>query len=114
MNASERAEIQIYIKGQLQKVSEALIDYEKQLRPIAPECALGDLLRAEMMVKQEVLERAHSVLKRRNTALSSALKRLSEEAFGNCLICDEAISFERLKLIPESLYCIECAKEQEL
>lgn len=114
MNASDRAEIKVYIEDQLQKVSEELINYTKQLQPIAPECALGTLLRAEMMVKQEVLERAYSVLKKRNIALNSALKRLDEETFGNCLICDEVISLARLKLIPESLYCIRCAKEQEI
>jgi len=40
----------------------------------------------------------------------NALRRADREDFGRCIECDEPIAMERLRLRPESLRCIECAR----
>ncbi len=87
---------------------------QAQLGPIAPECSLGDLLRAEMMQNQEVLYGTYSEAKKRYNRLQYAQSRLDRDDYGHCIDCDDAIAFERLLLMPESQYCVRCAKERGL
>jgi len=46
--------------------------------------------------------------------IEDALHAMDEGRYGYCQICQEAIPLERLKALPESLYCIEHSPRQEL
>jgi len=45
--------------------------------------------------------------------IDDALSRLDQGTYGNCQKCGEPISEARLEAMPETLFCISCAKEQE-
>lgn len=102
------------IKSDLASLDKELKALELQLKPIAPDCSLGDLLRSEMMHDQEVLNSAYIEAKKRYNSLLYAKEHLEDEDYGVCIDCDEAIAFERLLLMPESRYCVRCAKENNL
>ena len=102
------------IKSDLGSLDRELKALELQLKPIAPDCSLGDLLRSEMMHDQEVLNSAYIEAKKRYNSLLYAKEHLEDEDYGVCIDCDEAIAFERLLLMPESRYCVRCAKENNL
>jgi DnaK suppressor protein len=38
-----------------------------------------------------------------------ALKRIRAGAYGNCLICQAPIAFDRLSVIPETKACVRCS-----
>ena len=40
--------------------------------------------------------------------LSEALRRMDEGNYGVCLSCDERIPYDRLAVMPETLYCVSC------
>jgi RNA polymerase-binding transcription factor len=42
------------------------------------------------------------------TLVESALARIGEGTFGDCLSCGQEISLPRLKAVPWSRYCITC------
>jgi DnaK suppressor protein len=46
-------------------------------------------------------------------AISQALKRLKEGAYGICADCEADIPFDRLKAEPWALRCVSCAAAQE-
>lgn len=46
-------------------------------------------------------------------AVSAALLRLRESRYGDCVDCGEAIAFDRLKVEPAALRCIECEARRE-
>lgn len=46
-------------------------------------------------------------------AVRDALARVHDAGFGQCLDCDEAIAFDRLKLEPWALRCVACETVQE-
>ena len=46
-------------------------------------------------------------------AVSNALARLHDADFGRCGDCGEAIPFERLKLEPWALRCVDCTARRE-
>ena len=99
------------VADDLESLAKELKAFEVQLRPIAPDCSLGDLLRSEMMHDQEVLNRACLEAKKRYNRLLYVNEHLHDKDYGLCADCDDAIAFERLLLMPEARYCISCAKE---
>ena len=46
-------------------------------------------------------------------AVSAALRRLKEGAYGLCADCGEGIAFDRLKVEPWALRCIACESRRE-
>lgn len=48
------------------------------------------------------------------TRIESALSAMDNGDYGICRTCGEAIPYERLEALPDSLYCIEHAPRQEL
>lgn len=114
MKKEEQKRLRIAIESALESLEIELKALELQLKPIAPDCSLGDLLRAEMMHDQEVLNATYIEAKKRYNGLKYAQRDLDNENYGVCIDCDDAIAFERLLLIPESRYCIRCAKENDL
>lgn len=46
-------------------------------------------------------------------ALDDAIKRIEENSYGKCNICGQAIPRQRLKVMPQAEYCIECQEKQE-
>ncbi len=46
-------------------------------------------------------------------ALDAALERMTEGRFGQCIECGVDIDFERLKVEPAALRCIECQRVHE-
>jgi len=42
------------------------------------------------------------------TSVDAALKRISEDTFGQCLNCSQEINTKRLEAIPWVCYCITC------
>ena len=61
-----------------------------------------------LYIKQ--LEELNKCLER----LNSAILRIDTKDYGICKECEEEIPYERLRLVPESIYCIECIKEFNL
>jgi DnaK suppressor protein len=47
------------------------------------------------------------------TRIDSALQRLANDEFGECVRCGEAIESKRLDFDPSVLLCIECATEAD-
>ena len=42
--------------------------------------------------------------------LNEALGRMDEGSYGRCAICGEPIPFDRLSVLPETLYCVVCGR----
>lgn len=114
MTPAERRHLKSKIEADLVSLEAELQAFEVQLRPIAPDCSLGDLLRAEMMQGQEVLNSAYIEAKKRYNRLQYAKTHLQDDDYGHCTDCDDDIAYERLLLMPESQYCVRCAKERGL
>ena len=45
--------------------------------------------------------------------IEEALERIEEGTYGNCVSCDGKINIDRLKAVPYTRLCIECARESE-
>jgi DnaK suppressor protein len=111
MTQEDRRQIKNKILEDIKSLEDEIKELQVRLEPIAPDCCLGDDLRFEMMHEQKVFEGIHHEAQKRIAKLKYALSKVDTKEYGVCAECDEEIALERLLLLPESLYCIECASE---
>lgn len=59
----------------------------------------------------DTIEAQVTSLERKLEFIRSAFKKLQKETYGLCENCKNPIAVERLKLIPEARYCIDCERK---
>lgn len=62
-------------------------------------------------VGHETVEAEIKDLQKRLVDIELALKKITKNRYGDCEKCGESIPLERLKLVPEARFCIECEKK---
>ncbi len=72
---------------------------------------LGDLSSDsyEQEVSAQLLQNERGML----LEIADAVERVDNGTFGQCENCHEPISLERLRAVPYTRYCIDCAQEME-
>lgn len=95
-----RADIEALLAGHEEPRAQPESDQEVGDRAARAEAVLDHEMAAE------TTRRRHMELNR----IDAALKRLEDEAFGDCVSCGNPISPERLALDPATPFCIHHAK----
>ena len=113
MDSDTKKQIEKRIYQELEKAKDQIKRLEKQVKPIAPDVAVGRLSRMEAISSKSVNEAALSKAKQKASALQTALSNLDEPEFGICFECGEDIPTGRILLMPEAKMCVSCAEEQE-
>jgi len=92
----------------LQKEIKAL---KEKLEPVATDCSLCNVTRAEALNEQEIDAKILLQNEDRLDKLMQVLHNIGSKEYGICIVCDEEINIERLKILPEATICIDCANE---
>ena len=74
---------------------------------------VGRLSRMDAMQAQAMSQAAGRRREAMLKAIDMALKRIDDDAFGDCQSCGEPISAKRLEFDPTARFCIECATKKE-
>lgn len=111
MTTEQKQKIKDKILEDLCSLDNEIKELEEKLKPIEPDCCLGDL-RFEMMNEQDVFEKVFRGAEVRKRKLGHALAKIDEDDYAMCQECEEEIAYERLLILPESLYCINCASNK--
>lgn len=74
---------------------------------------VGRLSRMDAMQQQQMADSTLHQAKRRLKLVIKALKKIPENEYGLCELCDEAITFQRLQASPEVQLCLKCQSQQE-
>ena len=101
------------ITKQLTHLSHEIEVMKENLKPVATQCSKSDPQRAELMQNQEIIYKNFAVAEKRYNNLLHTHQHLEDEEYGLCQECDEAIAYERLLLMPEAKYCVDCANERD-
>ncbi|MBD3789189.1 MAG: TraR/DksA C4-type zinc finger protein [Campylobacterales bacterium] len=110
MTADEKKMIEQTIQDVMVTLKKQISHLEARSKPIPPDCSLGRLTRTEAMTQQEVDQKILGESRLRLTRLQNALTRIDKPIFGICIECEEEINIERMKIRPECVRCVECAK----
>jgi len=110
MNDTQRKEFTVYAREEIKGLKAEIPRLEELVKPVAPDNAIGRISRMDNIVNQSVAEAQLSKAKVRLVRLQEALKRVDgDEDFGLCMDCGDPIPMARLKAMPETAMCVECA-----
>lgn len=94
---------------ELERLQKEIAGSGDEVAAISPDKAIGRLSRLDAMQMQQVAKAAQRRREDRVTALQNALDRIDAGRFGQCELCKEWISLDRLKAQPEASRCGDCA-----
>lgn len=110
MKAEERKQLK-------EKIIEAITHTEKEVerledatKPIAPENSIGRISRMDAINNKGVAEASLRSARRKLSKLKVALTKIDAPEFGICARCKKPIPSARLMYMPESTYCVNCAR----
>ena len=106
---SDKDKLKSILVAELKIAQENLVQLKKVLQPVSPDNAIGRLSRMDALEMQSVNTTKFEHQQLRAKQIELALNAIDlDEDFGVCLECGESINVERLKLMPESRYCVSC------
>ena len=110
MKPKELKDIELLIKNEILKTQESITNLKELTKPIAPENAIGRVSRMDAINNKSVNESALQKAELKLKNLKIALSNLNEPEFGQCARCKNAIPVGRIMLMPQSRFCVNCAR----
>jgi DnaK suppressor protein len=110
MTEKQRRELRTIMLDEIEEIGIMVGQMEGNVAPVAPDSAIGRISRMDTILNQEISRSSLSSLKQRRVKLEHLLRRLDEPGFGECVDCGELIPMARLKAVPESILCVDCAE----
>ena len=114
MNSEEIIKLKQCILEEIKTTSESISSLEQQVKPIAPDNAIGRLSRMEAISAKSINEANLNNARIKLEKLKNIVTDMDDDPdFGLCLECGEDIPYKRLMLVPESGMCVQCAGKLE-
>ena len=111
LTPQEKAEIRSIMEESIEETRKNITALKDLTRPIAPDNAIGRVSRMDAINNKSVNEAGLRAAERKLEKLERNLSRIEEDNFGNCTRCGNPIQIGRLKFMPESSWCIHCARK---
>ncbi len=106
----DHEEIRRNIEIEIAKTEEKIESYREMLQPIGPDNAIGRVSRMDAIVNSGVVEAALREAEQKLSQLKTMLGKVGDPNFGVCQRCGNPIPYRRLLIMPQSPYCMGCAK----
>lgn len=103
-------EIRQNIIQEIEKVKAHIVELTKSAQPVKPDDAIGRISRMDAINNKAVTEAGLRAAKSKLAKLEHASKHLDDEDFGKCSSCGGQIPIKRIMYLPESTYCVGCAR----
>lgn len=110
MTNAEKKDIELKISEEIKKTEIIIADYKELVKPIAPDCAIGRVSRMDAINNKSVTEAALRQSEKKLNALFYMKETLGNKDFGLCQRCKQAIPLPRLLFMPQSRFCVNCAR----
>ena len=111
MTNNEKKILKELILSQIQILKEDIVQLQALLQPIKKDCSLDIIDHKILKQDQDINIQRYEVAKQRLNRLKAAYLNIDSKEYGVCQKCEEDINIERLKLLPESKYCVNCMNE---
>ena len=110
MSNQEATNIKSLLKEEIKKTQVLIEEYKELTKPIAPENAIGRISRMDAINNKSINEAALRKAENKLKNLEMALSNVDEPEFGKCAKCKQQIPIQRIMLMPQSRFCVNCAK----
>ncbi|MBI9087231.1 MAG: TraR/DksA C4-type zinc finger protein [Desulfobacterales bacterium] len=109
MDIKKKETLRKHILEKIEAVKANIASFERLVRPISPDNAIGRISRMEAINSKSINESALSESRKTLANLQRTLPLIDDPEFGLCAGCEEPIPFKRLMTMPESAFCVQCA-----
>ena len=109
MNKEKRKQLQQKKNKQIKKTTSSVKEYTQLTKPIAPENSIGRVSRMDAINNKSVIEAALRKLEEKLEKLKFIKTQVYNNNFGICIKCNQEIPIERMLIVPESSFCVNCA-----
>lgn len=109
MTAEEKNELKTIIDEQVQSIQEEIEELKELTKPVKLDASVGRLSRMDAINNKAINEKQLREKKSTLQKLERALERYDEDKLGTCLKCGNEIPFGRLKIMPYTTRCVQCA-----
>ncbi len=109
MTEAERQELKEIISAQIDETREEITHLTELTKPVAPDNAIGRLSRMDAINNKTINEAALRENQKKLQKLERAQENIGEAGFGKCSKCGQEIAFDRLKFMPWTPRCVQCA-----
>lgn len=109
MTEIETIEIKKIIKEQISSINDDIVELTELTKPISLDNSIGRLSRMDAINNKAINEKALRDKKQTLQKLNRALERYEDGKLGICLKCSQEIPFGRLKFMPHTTRCVNCA-----
>ena len=110
MTEQEKKDIKTKVLEQIETTKKSITDYREITKPISPENAIGRISRMDAINNKSVAEAALRQAEGKLKNLNIVLDSMDSKDFGLCLKCQKPIPLGRILLMPQSRYCVNCAR----
>ena len=110
MTENEKKEVKEIILTEIEQTKDAIAGYEEMSKPVKPENSIGRISRMDAINNKSVVEAALRTSRVKLKNLQLALSKIDDQDFGICGRCKRPIPIKRVMLMPESRFCVHCAK----
>jgi DnaK suppressor protein len=111
------------VSSELDRARESLLELRRSLledlagaeasaRPVALDQPIGRLSRMDALQQQSMALAHRDRIRHRLERITSALSRIDQGTYGECLRCEETIDQRRLAISPEAILCSTCQRGQ--
>jgi len=111
MTPQEKQTFKKVIDELIQELSAEIATIKKALYPERGEGPSDKVAHLNFKLDQSIHIQRHEESTKRLNRLKHACLKIDTAEYGVCKECEEEISLERLRLMPESVYCVACMNE---
>lgn len=111
MTSSEREQIRQKLLETITQVQNEITELKELTKPISPDNAIGRISRMDAINNKSVNDAGLRKSKVKLEKLNKSLLRIDDEDFGKCTRCGQEIQLGRILFMPESSWCISCARK---
>jgi len=101
------------LKRRERETMEQLLVCADSSQPVSLDHAIGRLTRIDAIQQQQMALHTKRRLDLQLVRIHTALRRVSDGKFGECVKCGEHIGRRRLEIAPENPVCIQCLQKSE-
>ncbi len=111
MTTEEKQHFKTIIEGEIEKLSDEVLAIQKALYPKKGEGPSDKVAHLNFKLDQSIHIQRYEEANKRLNRLKHAYLKIDSPQYGICKECEEPIPMERLRLMPESMYCVACMEE---
>ncbi|RRS32619.1 MAG: molecular chaperone DnaK [Epsilonproteobacteria bacterium (ex Lamellibrachia satsuma)] len=111
MTTVQKQQFKHIIEEEIKTLSNEIEDIRSAIYPNKGEGTSDKVAHISFKQEQSIHFQRYEEATKRLNRLKHAYLKIDTPEYGICKECEEDIPLERLKLVPESLYCVACMNE---